>query len=177
MIFSDIRRVLREHRCAGPERPDAARTTNMETDARFSGPRTRHCSIRVMAGQFGEPSIGLARPIATSPGAGTQWLRPIRGAPCSRVHPSRSRPAFASVSLGSTESRSSMERATVGSTRSTSPIGDRGRRSSVRWEFPRSQCVFAGRTRIAVQKDTRGPWFFCPLGIANTWCPCARALC
>ena len=59
--------------------------------------------------------------------------------------------------------------------RSTSPRGDRGRRSSVRWEFPRSRCVLALRTRIAVQKGTRGPWFFLPVGYLKCLvpvCPC-----
>ena len=80
MTFSDIRRVLRAHRCAGPKRPVAAGATHMETDPRFSLPTSGRYSISVSAGRSGKRPNGLARPSAAAPPAGAHWLRPIRGA-------------------------------------------------------------------------------------------------
>jgi hypothetical protein len=121
MIFSDIRRVFREHRCAGPKRPVAAGATRMESDPRFSMPRSGRYSIGVSAGRSGKRPNGLARPSPAAPPAGAHWLRPIRGAADPRVHRARPWPPFMSVALESTESMPSLLRDSVGSTEAVLP--------------------------------------------------------
>jgi hypothetical protein len=122
MTFSDICRVLRAHRCAGPKRLVAAGATRMETDPRFLLPRSGRYSISVSAGRSGKRHSGLARPSGAAPPAGAHWLRPIRSAAGPRVHRAGSRPAFMSVALESTKSMPSMLRASVGSTEASASL-------------------------------------------------------
>ena len=106
----------RESDLAGPKRPVAAGATHMETGPRCSLPTSGRYSNSVSAGRTGKRPNGLARPSAAAPPAGAHWLRPIRDAAGPRVHRARSRPAFVSVALESTESMPSMLRASVRST-------------------------------------------------------------
>ena len=85
----------------------------METDPRFSHAEKWTLLDQCERWAIWETPQRAGPAERSSAPAGAHWLRPIRGAAGPRVHRARSRPAFVSVALESTESMPSMLCASV----------------------------------------------------------------